>query len=140
VDHHSLDWVFGKIHETDGVNTIGFPPKRKIFQGNHRTILKFYNYIPHQASFVKKVVFDKYGLFDESLKSMMDPEYWLRIAPSTTWDYMPIIVANYLIRSDSQSESLSNAKSNTKEYTSVQSKHLNPLELFAAHVINHFLR
>jgi glycosyltransferase involved in cell wall biosynthesis len=140
VDHPKLDWVFGNIHETDGHLTIGYPPKRKIFQGKHPNILKFYNYIPHQATFIKKSVFNKFGVFNEKLKSMMDPEYWLRIAPHTQWGYMPIIVANYLIRSDSQSENLDNAKSNTKEYEYVQSKYLSKSELVLAKLINKLLR
>jgi len=140
VAHPTLDWVFGNIHETDGKRTIGFPPKRKIFQGRHPNILKFYNYIPHQATFVKKSVFDKFGLFDEKLKSMMDPEFWLRIAKYTKWDFMPVVVANYLVRHDSQSESLSNAVDNTKEYEIVQSKYLSPLELLLAKLINKVLR
>ena len=138
--HQDLDWVFGNIHETDGVHTVGFPPRWKILQGKHPFFLKFYNYIPHQATFVKKTVFDTYGGFDEKLKSMMDPEFWLRIARVTNWDYMPIIVANYLIRSDSQSENLFHAPSNTAEYELVQSKYLNWLELFFAKHINKILR
>lgn len=136
----NYDWVFGNIHETDGQKTIGYPPKRKIFQGKHPTILKFYNYIPHQGTFVKKAVFGKFGTFDEKLKSMMDPEYWLRIAPHTDWDYMAITVANYLIRPDSQSENLSNAASNTLEYELVQSKYLSTLGLVFAKLINKILR
>lgn len=140
VKHSDLDWVFGNIHETDGKKTIGFPPKRKIFQGKHPTILKFYNYIPHQATFVKKAVYDKFGMFDEKLQTMMDPEYWLRISPKTRWDYMPIVVANYLIRPDSQSSNLAHKIDNTLEFEQIQEKYLNTIELFVARVINHFLR
>lgn len=140
IDNPQLDWVFGNIHETDGQMSIGFPPKRKIFLGKHPSILKFYNYIPHQATFVKKSVFDKFGVFDEELKSMMDPEYWLRISSHTVWGYMPIVVANYLIRPDSQSENIANKKSNTKEYEIVQKKYLNWLEFQFARIINKFTR
>ncbi|MBP9669847.1 glycosyltransferase [Candidatus Woesebacteria bacterium] len=140
INHSGLDWVFGNIHETDGKKTIGFPPIRKIFQGKHPNILKFYNYIPHQATFVKRSVFEKYGEFDESLKSMMDPEYWLRISGSTAWGYMPVVVANYLVRPDSQSESISNATSNTTEYQAVQAKYLHFIELIIARYINKVLR
>ncbi len=138
--HRDLDWAFGNIHETDGEHSIGFPPKRRIFQGKHPNILKYYNYIPHQGTFVKKEIFEKFGSFDESLKSMMDPEYWLRISRWTNWDYMPITIANYLIRPDSQSEDLSHSKNNTSEYEKVQSKYLNPLELIFAKLINQIVR
>lgn len=139
-EHPDLDWVFGNIHETDGTKTIGYPPKRKIFQGRHEFILKFYNYIPHQATFIKKSVFDKYGNFDENLATMMDPEYWLRISKSTSWNYMPVIVANYLIRPDSQSENASNMQKNTEEYVMVQAKYLNKIEQIIGKLINKILR
>lgn len=138
--HPDLDWVFGNIHETTGSKTIGYPPLRTIFQGSHPFLLKFYNYIPHQGSFVKRTVFDRFGQFDESLKSMMDPEYWLRIAPHTRWDYMPFTVANYLIRPDSQSENLSHAAQNTVEYEKVQAKYLNLIERILAKIINRVVR
>lgn len=140
VANKGFDWVFGNIHETDGNKTIGYPPRLKIFQGKHPTMLKFYNYIPHQATFVLKSVFDKFGSFDENLKSMMDPEYWLRISGSTNWDYMPIIVANYLIRPDSQSENPDHTKSNTAEYEMVQRKYLSNLEQILAKLLNKAVR
>jgi len=131
-----LDWVFGNIHETTGTKTIGFPPKRKIFQGRHPNILKYYNYIPHQGAFVKKIIFDHFGQFDERLRTMMDPEFWLRISPKTTWDYMPIIVANYLIRPDSQSENKQTQAQSAKEYRQVLSRYLSPLEYTLAELVS----
>lgn len=139
-EHPNLDWVFGHIHETDGVRTIGYPPLRRIFKGSHPTLLKFYNYVPHQATFVKKSVFDKHGYFDEGLSTMMDPEYWLRISSVTNWGYMPVVVANYLIRPDSQSENKNNQQKNTIEYEMIQSKYLSKLELVVAKLINKLLR
>jgi len=138
--HWELDWVYGNIHETDGIKTIGYPPKRAIFQGKHPNILKFYNYIPHQGAFIKKSVFDQFGLYDEQLKSMMDPEYWLRISLGTDWGYMPLVVANYLIRPDSQSENIDHAQSNTLEYELVQAKYLSKFELVIAKLINKIIR
>lgn len=35
-------------------------------------------YIAHPATFMKKEVFDRHGLFDENYKIAMDYEYWLR--------------------------------------------------------------
>lgn len=140
VAHGDLEWAFGNIHETDGKKTIGYPPIRKVFQGKHPNILKYYNYIPHQATFVKKSVFAQFGGFDESLKSMMDPELWLRISPKTNWGYMPIIVANYLIRLDSQSENPDHSRDNTREYEQVQQRYLNLFERNMAQIINKILR
>lgn len=138
--HRALDWAYGRIHETNGKKTIGYPPRLSIFQGYHPNLLKFYNYIPHQGSFVKKSVFDQFGTFDEKLKSMMDPEFWLRIAPRTHWGYMPIVVANYLIHPSSQSENPAHRAGNTREYEAVQRKYLSGPELALATLINRILR
>lgn len=136
-----LDWVYGRIHEVDeSGKTVGFPPRLPFFHAPHSNLLKFYNYIPHQGVFMKKTVFDRFGGFDETLKSMMDDELWLRIANQTLWDYVPLIVANYSVRNDSQSESSTNRKSNTHEFESVQGRYLTPLELKLANLINKILR
>jgi glycosyltransferase involved in cell wall biosynthesis len=36
-------------------------------------------YIAHPSTFIKKAVFDRHGLFDESFRIAMDYEFWLRI-------------------------------------------------------------
>jgi glycosyltransferase involved in cell wall biosynthesis len=139
-EHPELDWVFGQIHETTGSKTIGFPPRLPLFKGRHPGLLKFYNYIPHQATFVKKAVFTQFGHFDETLSSMMDPDLWLRIAPHTNWGYMPHVVANYLVRPDSQTENPQHHEGNTREYERVQSRYLSGFELVLAKCLNLLLR
>jgi glycosyltransferase involved in cell wall biosynthesis len=37
------------------------------------------NWIPHPATLVKKVVFEKYGMFSEKYRIAMDGEFWLRV-------------------------------------------------------------
>jgi glycosyltransferase involved in cell wall biosynthesis len=141
VSHSDYDWAYGRIHEVnESGKTIGYPPRLPIFHSPRPNLLKYYNYIPHQATFIKKSVFDQFGGFDAQLISMMDPEYWLRISPHTKWGYMPIIVANYLIRPDSQSESEQNASYNTQEYERVQTKYLSNPQMVLAKLLNKILR
>lgn len=135
--HPSLDWAYGQIQVIDeNSKNIGIFPKYKIFQLASSYLLKFFNFIPHQATFVKKSVFDKYGSFDTSLKTVMDYSYWLKICKATRWSYMSLIVANYRIHQDAQSSALSRLSSNQQESQDVQNKYLNPVERSLSQLFN----
>jgi len=139
--HSELDWVYGQIQVVEADKTvIGVFPKYKIFQGRHPWLLKYYNYIPHQGTFVKKSIFAKYGEFDTSLSSAMDPDLWLRIGQTTAWDYMPICVANFRVHRGSQSSSIAKRGENMSEYSRVQVRYLSRLELIIARYLQTFLR
>lgn len=135
-----LDWIYGKISviETDG-KRVGVFPKRKIFQISNRTILKYKNYIPHQAVFIKKEVFQKYGPFDKSLKINMDTEYWLRISKVTKWRFFDRIVSNYTLREDALSTSKKLRGQNLKYLEIAQSKHLSFIERNVAKIVNRII-
>ena len=51
----------------------------------------------HQAAFIKKELFDKYGMYDESLNIVGDFEFFIRtiIKHQATLEYLPMVVANY---------------------------------------------
>lgn len=120
-----LDWVYGVIHviESNG-KTIGYFPKWLPLQIGWKYLLKIFNYIPHQAVFIKRVIFDKYGLFDEKLKAMMDQELWLRINYHTKWGFVNRVVSNYRVHHDSMSSSSTNYYINRNEYKQIKSKYL----------------
>jgi glycosyltransferase involved in cell wall biosynthesis len=44
-----------------------------------RYLIHVHCYIAHPATFIKKEVFERHGMFDESFRIAMDYEYWLRI-------------------------------------------------------------
>lgn len=142
LNENSYDWIYGKINtiEESG-KEIGVFPTKKIFHGTNESllskyILKFYNYIPHQAVFIKKSVFDKYGYFNESITSAMDPEMWLNIRNKTGWTFIDRIISNYMIRTGAQSSSKAKKKENDNNFKAVQKKYLNPIELFVMNLIN----
>lgn len=135
--HKDLDWIYGKICvvEEDG-KKVGVFPTKKIFQISSSILLKFINFIPHQAVFMKKEVFQKYGVFDISLKVNMDMDLWLRIASRTSWSFFDKIVSNYTIRSDSLSSGVKNRDLGFKTLKLVKARHLNQLEAFFAKIVD----
>ena len=141
LNNNECDWIYGKINVIDGAgNSQGIFPTKKIWQNNYHSwlgkyILKFYNYIPHQAVFIKKEVFDKFGGFDESLSSAMDPDLWLRIKNKTRWSFFDRIISNFCLHSESQTANLKMKEKNKINYRTVQKRYLNTLELFLAEFI-----
>jgi len=135
--HSDLDWIYGQIHvvEADG-SSFGFFPTRWILQRAWKYLLKYFNFIPHQAVFIKKDVFTKYGYFKEVYKSMMDQELWLRINYLTNWGYIDRVISNYRIHRDAQSSSRDNSESIRAEHDKIQIQYLdNKLEKLIAYFI-----
>jgi glycosyltransferase involved in cell wall biosynthesis len=129
VKNTDCDWIYGKINvvEESG-KSVGRYPDRKIYNFLPRYLLKFYNLIPHQAVFIRKTVFDKYGYFDENLKSSMDIDMWLRIINKTKWKFLNEIIANYTIRSSAQSSGMSNKLENGANLFKVAKRYMNFFE------------
>jgi glycosyltransferase involved in cell wall biosynthesis len=135
------DWIYGKINvlKKDKSNVI-FPTK-KIWQKEDgdfikNYLLKYYNYIPHQAVFIKKMIFEKFGYFDETLKCGMDPDLWLRIRTKTRWFFFDRIISNYSIRAGAQSSGLKNKGENNEEFRMIKKRYLNKAELILASILN----
>jgi glycosyltransferase involved in cell wall biosynthesis len=135
-----LDWIYGKISvvEENG-GRVGIFPNWKIFQISSNFILKFINFIPHQAVFMKRQVFKKYGNFDTTLMVNMDTDLWLRVAPITNWKFFDRIVSNYTLRRDSLSSSAKNKDLSIKTLEKVKARYLNPFELFFARIADRII-
>jgi len=143
--NNNPDWIYGQINVLSGEESRGFFPVRKIWQKSERKncksyLLKFYNYIPHQAVFIKKSVFDKFGNFDETIKCGMDPDLWLRIRAKTRWLFFRRVISNFSIRPDAQSSGLKNKSANERNYLTVRKRHLNKLELIVANLVNGLIK
>lgn len=75
------EWVFGRcLSDVDG-NRV--PEKYLIPRYSYRRLLKG-NFIPHPATFIRRDLFQRAGLFDESIKYAMDYDLWLRLAKIST--------------------------------------------------------
>lgn len=141
IQKQGVDWLYGKIQVRDALQPVGIFPTRKMYQKGSTSrfgqyLLKFHNYIPHQAVFIKKEVFLKYGGFDESISSSMDADFWLKIRKGTTWQFLDRIISNYALRQDSQSASMRNRLENNANYAIVQKRYLNSIERLGAKVLN----
>lgn len=118
IAHSDLDWVYGQIMTDSG----RFPNLKPLTMAN-RCLIKIYNFIPHQAVFIKRTVFKKFGLFDPSLRYCMDYAYWLKICERTHWGFMPICVSYYRRHERSLSSSVSGSAYARVEYHQVQSNY-----------------
>lgn len=139
------DWIYGKISVFNKFLSKGTWPDNNIWHKNnfynnfYNYILKFYNYIPHQAVFIKKKIFYSLGFFSENLKSNMDIEFWLRIRKNTKWFYFDRVISNFCLRSDAQSSAFINKKNNNRELNFVKKKYLNKFEFLIFIFFNFFI-
>jgi glycosyltransferase involved in cell wall biosynthesis len=127
------DWIYGKICTLEGTIVKGVFPSKNIWQNiNNNSIksylLKLYNYVPHQAVYIRKEVFNNFGFFDENLKYGMDPDLWLRIRSKTRWLFFDRIISNYVLRPDAQSSGYKYKIQNEKDALLVQKRYLNSFE------------
>ncbi len=91
-DERTEDIVFGNIIEDYG--------DRKVQKNYSDTISIKYllsNMICHQATFVRKVLFDKYGYFDERYKFVADYEFLWRciVGHKVSYKHVPETIAYY---------------------------------------------
>lgn len=136
---NDYDWIYGIIKIiSEKKGYIGFWPFKKIWHRKSnflgRYLLKFHNFVSHQAVFIKKKVFEKFGYFNEDLKVAVDTEYWLRIKNKTNWRFFKIIVSNYRIREGANS--IKNKEIYKNEYNFIRKKYLNSLEELLARFID----
>lgn len=123
------DVVYGKITVIESDKAIvGTFPNYWVVQQAWSWLLKYINYVPHQATFVRSSVFDKFGKFDESLSSSMDYEYWLRIRSYTRWEFLDLVISFYRVRRGAQSSDARNRNLSMKNVQKVLSTHLNAFE------------
>ena len=113
------DWIYGiKMDiESDGTPISTFP-KNKLLKISSSFILKLTNFIPHQAVFISKKVFFKYGNFSVNFPYGMDYDLWLRICNKTKWIFFDQIVCIYRVHPEARSTSIE-AKEKSKKYRNI---------------------
>jgi glycosyltransferase involved in cell wall biosynthesis len=138
-----LDWIYGLANtiEEDGTPVMIYPNKPLLHFHNSKSfigryMLKIFRFVPHQATFVRKSVFTKFGGFDESLSSEMDPDLWFRIRTKTNWSFFQRIICNYRVRAGAQSSDRNKILENQANIELVQKRYLNPVEFFFIRILN----
>lgn len=116
------DWIYGKaLFINNEKNRKRIIPHRKIYQKVRYWMLFLTNFIPHQTVFIKKNIFEKYGVFDEKYNNFMDYELWLRLKKFNIKEkFINDIICNFSVRQDSQS----GIGKYTNEYFTVLNKYL----------------
>lgn len=97
------DWIYGKANFFNGEKN-KIIPHRNIYKKARHWLLLITNYIPHQAVFLKRKLFNKFGMFDKKYKNSMDYELWLRLSKNKIPSkFLNKIICNFSVRNDSQS-------------------------------------
>ncbi|MCX6762595.1 MAG: glycosyltransferase family 2 protein [Candidatus Moranbacteria bacterium] len=130
------DLIYGKAKFISENSLFKIIPHRRIYHKFRYWLLLLTNYIPHQATFVKKTVFEKYGLFNEKYKNSMDYEMWLRLSKGKVNScFFNSIISNFSMRTDSQSAI--GGKNSVIENIDIQKKYIGSklLRLFLVFII-----
>lgn len=102
------DFLIGTLRLSKNNEYIGyFKPADRI------TFKQIYNFgLPHQASFIKRDTFDRYGLYKEDFKYNADIEYWIRtiIINACSTKVLDVVVSDYNM------EGISSLNSTTESY------------------------
>ena len=129
IENSFPDWIYGKIKViNEGGRIVGSFPERKIFQISSSFILNFFNFIPQEAMFVQKRVFNENGKFNEHLPTAMDYDMWLRIKDKTNWLFFNKSITKYRIHNESITGNPVFKNRNFNNQLEVQKKYLNWLE------------
>ena len=73
----SAGWLFGRTMFRNGASVA--PPEWRVPHYSHARLLKG-NFIPHEATFVRRELYERAGGFDSALRYAMDYDMWLRLA------------------------------------------------------------
>ena len=130
-EYKNCDWVYGSIKYINDNNiNLGVFPSTKIFKNNNYLLLKLYNYIPHQAVFMKKSMFVKHKMyFNEKIKTVGDNDLWLRIGEGFRWKYLDLVVSDYRMWKLNNAKKYS-LKVRFLENFKIHYKRLNLVEMF----------
>jgi glycosyltransferase involved in cell wall biosynthesis len=97
----------------------------RVHHSSHTSYLKFVTgTIPHPASMVKRILFDKFGLFDLAYRISADYEFFLRVCfqPGVSTQHVPVIVSVFNEEGMSSNEEFFSLRQ--RERQTIQRKHL----------------
>lgn len=137
--HPRLDWIYGQIQTVDVNNRpLGVFPRQRVFQLASPVLLKYINFVPHQASFVRRKLFFRFGVFP-TLPNKMELDFWLRIRNRTSWQYLPLIISRYRLSATADSSSQLHRRRNLLLLFQVQKKYSHIWEYPFLWLVNHAL-
>lgn len=105
-----------RISNNNEVLGLYIPPEK------HTLIAYFGRTIAHQATFIKRVLFDKYGVYNDKLKIKSDWEFWIKtiILGNATVENVDVVISDYNL--EGLSSSVDNNKKSNEEIEKVLSE------------------
>ncbi len=95
INPHSADVLYGYMtRDTIDGEYVNLPLMKKKLSW-----MDFYHDgLPHQSSFIKRELFEKYGYYDESLKAVSDWVYFVKVFVynHSTYEFIPLKISVYL--------------------------------------------
>lgn len=92
---HTADVIYGYMtRDTVDGELVNAPLMKK----NLTWMDFFYDGLPHQSSFIKKQLFEKYGFYNEELKAVSDWSFFVKafVYNHSTYEFVPIKISIYL--------------------------------------------
>lgn len=105
-ENPQADWVSGKCRMINELGQEILKPvtvyKNLLLSTKSRLLLLIVNYLSQPATFWRRRVVERVGLFDLNLFAVMDYDYWLRISKEFRLDVIPEYLARFRIHSTSK--------------------------------------
>ena len=110
---YSEDIVAGNIH------TIDESGNYKIYESPNDLTLDFFYFanLPHQATFIKRELFQKFGLYDEDYKILSDTDFIIRAlsCPGCSYKHFDRVVSHFDTNGISSQQSLNEIAKDERE-------------------------
>jgi glycosyltransferase involved in cell wall biosynthesis len=94
-----IDLVYGDFYILDGDKKTLI----RLRQVTYREVLRSSRYVHHQASFCRRTLLEKAGLWDETLNIAADYEWIIRLFSFANASYLPLAISTYRFDKDSWS-------------------------------------
>ncbi len=123
-DNPACEWLFGR---TLMDNAGGWTPEAPHFPQYSYSRLLQGNIIPHPATFIRRRLFHRFGLYDEELRYAMDYDMWLRVGKIV----QPVQIREFLsvFRNHAGSTTWSNRIDSLTEEHYVRRKYVKPFSI-----------
>ena len=134
LEDSGAEWCFGRSrNDIDGEVV---PEAWQVPAYSYRRLVKG-NFIPHQATFIRRRVFDRFGPFDAGYRYAMDYDMWLRIGKV----HLPVQVDEHwcVFRRHPGSLSTANEMEGFKEDFRIRLRHIAKTPWAYAYHCAHFL-
>ncbi|MBI2617140.1 glycosyltransferase [Candidatus Gottesmanbacteria bacterium] len=135
-------WVTGKCHIVDSTGQ----EVRKLITVYKNSFLKFFRhrwafyivqYISQPATFWRRSIVDKIGLFDENLHYDMDFDYWIRIWKKYPLGFLDTYLASYRVHPFSKA--VSSPETQFQTSSKILEKHIHSRLILFLHMIHDML-